>query len=192
VRITTIYEGTSEIMEMTIARDRWQQHLKTGGAYYRDRAAAMTRLNGGQDTVGAAIAALSLQALAAVLEACRIARLTRNQHVLLRLGELICQAECAEAFAQRAADALAGRRHAKSPERFSGAALAAMSRVFAREAAQKIALDGVRWVAGSVDVGSPDVAALLGAIPHDTIRTAQAGLLADMDRVADILYDRAA
>ena len=29
VRITTIYEGTSEIMEMTIARDRWQQHLKT-------------------------------------------------------------------------------------------------------------------------------------------------------------------
>ena len=32
VRITTIYEGTSEIMEMTIARDRWQQHLKTRGA----------------------------------------------------------------------------------------------------------------------------------------------------------------
>ncbi len=29
VRITTIYEGTSEIMEMTIARDRWQQHLST-------------------------------------------------------------------------------------------------------------------------------------------------------------------
>ncbi len=40
VRITTIYEGTSEIMEMTIARDRWQHHLKTSGAYYRDRAAA--------------------------------------------------------------------------------------------------------------------------------------------------------
>ena len=36
VRITTIYEGTSEIMEMTIARDRWQQHLKTGGRYYHD------------------------------------------------------------------------------------------------------------------------------------------------------------
>jgi alkylation response protein AidB-like acyl-CoA dehydrogenase len=192
VRITTIYEGTSEIMEMTIARDRWQQHLKTGGAYYRDRAAAMTRLHGGAGTVGAAHAALALQALAAVLEACRIARLTRNQHVLLRLGELICQAECAEAFVQRAADALAGRRHAKSPERFNAEALAVMSRVFAREAAQKVALDGVRWVAGSVDVGSPDVAALLGAIPHDAIRSAQAGLLADMDRVADILYERAA
>jgi len=191
VRITTIYEGTSEIMEMTIARDRWQQHLKTGGAYYRDRAAAMTTLQRSQAGVGADHAALALQALAAVLEACRVARLTRNQHVLFRLGELICHAECAEAFAQRAADALAGQRHPKSPARFDGAALAAMSRVFAREAAQKVGQEGVRWVAGSVDAGSPDVAALLGAIPHDAIRAAQAGLLADMDRVADVLYDRA-
>ena len=31
VRITTIYEGTSEIMEWTIARDRWQLHLKSRG-----------------------------------------------------------------------------------------------------------------------------------------------------------------
>lgn len=192
VRITTIYEGTSEIMEMTIARDRWQQHLKTSGAYYRDRAAAMTTLHRNRVGVGADHAALALQALAAVLEACRVARLTRNQHVLLRLGELICHAECAEAFAQRAADALAGKRHAKSPDRFSGEALAVMSRVFAREAAQKVGQEGVRWVAGSVDAGSPDVAALLGTIPHDAIRSAQAGLLADMDRVADILYERAA
>ncbi len=109
-----------------------------------------------------------------MLEACRVARLTRNQHVLLRLGELICHAECAEAFARRAADALAGKRHAKSPDRFSGEALAVMSRVFAREAAQKVGQEGVRWVAG------------------DAIRSAQAGLLADMDRVADILYERAA
>ena len=39
VRITTIYEGTSEIMEWTIARDRWQLHLKTRGQYYQEWAA---------------------------------------------------------------------------------------------------------------------------------------------------------
>ena len=33
VRITTIYEGPSEILEMTIARERWQQHPKTQGPY---------------------------------------------------------------------------------------------------------------------------------------------------------------
>ena len=38
VRITTIYEGTSEIMEMTISRDRWQLHLKTRGQYYHEQA----------------------------------------------------------------------------------------------------------------------------------------------------------
>ncbi len=192
VRITTIYEGTSEIMEMTIARDRWQQHLKTSGAYYRNRAAALAALHATQPDVGAQAAALALQALAAVLEACRVARLTRHQHVLFRLGELIGQAECAEAFAQRAAEVLAGRRHAKSPDRYSGTALAAMSRVFAREAAQKLGQEGTRWVAGAVTAGSPDVAALLDSIPQDAIRAEQTGLVDDMDRVADQLYGRAA
>jgi hypothetical protein len=65
-----------------------------------------------------------------------------------------------------------------------------MSRVFAREAAQKLGQEGVRWVAGAVDSGSGDVAALLAAIPHDAVRQAQAGLIDDMDRVADVLYQR--
>jgi alkylation response protein AidB-like acyl-CoA dehydrogenase len=191
VRITTIYEGTSEIMEMTIARDRWQHHLKTGGAYYRDRAMGLTSTHARRPEVGADHAALAAQALAAVLEACRLARLTRNQHVLLRLGELITWVECAESLARRAADTLDGNRHEKSPDRFDGPALAAMSRVFAREAAQKAGLEGVRWVAGSVDADRADIAPLLATIPHDAIRAAQAGLLADMDHVADVLYGRA-
>jgi len=190
VRITTIYEGTSEIMEMTIARDRWQQHLKTSGGYYRDRAATLTSLHRTHPTVGAEYAALAAHSLAAVLEACRVARLTRSQHVLFRLGELITFTECAEAFAQRAADALDGHRHTKSLDRFDGDALATMSRVFGRDAAQKVGQEGVRWVGGSIDAGSADVGPLLATIPHDAIRAAQAGLLADMDRVADVLYAR--
>ena len=64
-----------------------------------------------------------------------------------------------------------------------------MSRVFAREAAQKVALDGSRWVAGALEPDSPVLAGLAG-IPADAIRAVQAGLLADMDRVADVLYGR--
>jgi alkylation response protein AidB-like acyl-CoA dehydrogenase len=190
VRITTIYEGTSEIMEMTVARERWQQHLKSGGSYYRDRAAALMALHRTHPTVGADHAALGFEAMAAVLESCRVARLTRSQHVLFRLGELITFVECAEAFAQRAAAALDGNSHEKSLDRFDGDALAAMSRVFAREAAQKAGQEGVRWVAGAVTAGSADVAPLLATIPHEAIRTAQAGLVADMDLVADVLYGR--
>ena len=44
VRITTIYEGTSEIMEITIARGRWQQHLKSGGDHYHSTARELEAL----------------------------------------------------------------------------------------------------------------------------------------------------
>ena len=185
LRITTIYEGTSEIMEMTIARDRWQQHLKSRGQHYLDRAATLRALHGARPDVGAGTAALAAQALAAVLEACRVGRLTRSQHVLFRLGELVAWTETAETFARRAAAVLDGERYEKSPKRFDGPAMAAMSRVFAREAAQKVALDGPRYV-----VGASDAAGVPLDVPTAEIAAAQAGLLADMDRVGDVLYGR--
>ncbi|NNL65394.1 MAG: acyl-CoA dehydrogenase, partial [Myxococcales bacterium] len=138
VRITTIYEGTSEIMEMSVARGRWQEHLKTRGQHYHDQARALEALEAEAPGCGAACAALALHArhpdvgadnaalaaesLAVVLEACRVARLTRNQHVLFRLGELITFAECAESFAKRAAAELVGEGHEKSLDRFDGPA----------------------------------------------------------------------
>ncbi len=108
VRITTIYEGTSEIMEMTIGRDRWQQHLKTSGRHYHEQAEELEALHRTDAAVGADVAALAHHALAEVMESCRVARLTRNQHVLLRLGELVAWTECAAALARRAARAAAG------------------------------------------------------------------------------------
>src|SRR4029450_11743618 len=128
VRITTIYEGTSEIMEMTIARDRWQEHLKTRGRYHHDRADALEALDGSRPGVGARTAALALHALAEVLERCRTGRLTRQQHVLLRLGELIAYAECAEALCRRAAHAADGTQSPKADGRFDATGLAVLAR----------------------------------------------------------------
>jgi len=185
VRITTIYEGTSEIMEMTIARDRWQQHLKSAGRYYREIASELRALHARHCEVGAGTAALAADALAEVLEACRTSRLTRNQHVLLRLGELIAHAEGAGCFAGRAAAALDGALPDKADHRFDPSVLAAMSRVFARDAAQIVACEGSRWVIGAG--GAAEVRASVGL---DAVTAAQAGLIADMDLVADALYKR--
>jgi alkylation response protein AidB-like acyl-CoA dehydrogenase len=189
VRITTIYEGTSEIMEMTIARDRWQDHLKTRGQYYRDRATELEELHTEHPAVGAGIAALAAHALAELLEWARVDRLTRNQHVLLRFGELIAKAEGAGALARRAARAEAGTLNAKADRRFDAAALSAVSRVWARNAAQDVAEQGLRWTVGA-DSSGRDVAAGASAIGLAAIHAAQAGLLADMNRVADALYGR--
>jgi alkylation response protein AidB-like acyl-CoA dehydrogenase len=188
VRITTIYEGTSEIMEMTIARDRWQQHLKSSGHYYTEIASELRALHARHADVGADAAALASGALASVLEACRAGRLTRSQHVLLRLGELIATAECAATFAARAAAALDGALPAKADHRFDAATLAAMSRIFARDAAQTVAHEGLRWVLGASQ--GADMSAFEAGLRLDAVRAAQAGLITDMDTVADALYGR--
>lgn len=194
VRITRIYEGTSEIMEMTIGRDRWQQQLKSAGRYYPEIASELRALHARHPDVGAGTAALASEALGSVLEACRLGRLTRNQHVLFRLGELIAYAESAACFASRAAAALDGKLPEKADHRFDAPALAAMSRVFARDAAQKVADEGARWVIGAGSTaGGPAASAATSfetSLGLDAVRAAQAGLLADMDYVADALYGR--
>lgn len=191
VRITTIYEGTSEIMEMTIARDRWQVHLKTRGEHYHQQARALESLAARHPAVGANIAALALHALAEVLERARAARLTRHQHLLFRLGELIAHAEVAAAAARRAADVAEGRRRAKGHPRFDATALAAFARIFAREAALRVATEGLRWIRGA-DGTAGEPAALRESLRLDAVVGAQAGLVADMDLAADILFERPA
>jgi alkylation response protein AidB-like acyl-CoA dehydrogenase len=174
VRITTIYEGTSEIMEWTIARDRWQLHLKSRGQYYVDWAARADARHAQSPNVGAGLAAMALRSLAALLERARLDRLTRNQHVLFRLGELIAYAETAALFAERAAAA---------PTKASGleaGTLEAMARVHAREALLKVATEGLRWAVGA---GQTD-ANLKQQLNLDAAVAAQAGLVEDMDRIA--------
>ncbi len=190
VRITTIYEGTSEIMEITVSRDRWQQHLKTRGQHYHERAGELEALAGRDPRCGADVAALALHALAEVLEHARRARLTRNQHVLMRLGERIAFAECAASLARRAAAAAAGQLPEKADRRFGPDALAALARIQAREAALAVAETGLRWVAGADGVAGPEIGAFERSLGLPAIHRAQAGALADMDQVADALYGR--
>jgi alkylation response protein AidB-like acyl-CoA dehydrogenase len=191
VRITIIYEGTSEIMEMTISRDRWQLHLKTRGQHYHDLARQSEALHREHPNVGADTAALALHALAEVLERARVARLTRFQHVLLRLGQLIAFAETAACLARRAGKAQEGRLHEKANDRFNAAALAVISRVFSREAAQKVANDGLRLIVGAGGVAESEIASCESSLGMSAIHRAQAGLIADMDFIADTLYGRA-
>jgi alkylation response protein AidB-like acyl-CoA dehydrogenase len=191
VRITTIYEGTSEIMEMTIARDRWQEHLKTRGEFYRERARELDALHTRRSDVGAHAAALATWALAGALEACRVGRLTRNQHVLLRLGELIAWAECAASLARRAAAAADGSLPAKADKRFDPPVLSTISRVFAREAAQTVAEHGLRWVRGAA-APDTDLTSLEAELRLNEVHAVQTGLVMDMNRIADAIYDRSA
>ena len=192
VRITTIYEGTSEIMEMTISRDRWQSHLKTRGQHYHERAREFEALHAHHPSVGADIAALALHALAEIMEKARVARLTRYQHILLRLGELIAYAECAGSLSRRAALLAEGKLNEKANRRFDATALAAISRIFARDAALKVVEEGLRWVVGAGGISDAEMPGFETSLGLPAIHRAQSGLISDLDYIADVLYGRTA
>jgi hypothetical protein len=177
-------------MEMTVARDRWQQHLKSHGDHYAAAARELEELHARHPDAGAGVAALAHHALAALLEACRVGRLTRHQHVLLRLGALVALVEGSGALARRAVRAAEGRLGPKAASRFPAAALAAISRVNARDVALTVATEGSRWVIGAAEAAEGDAVAV--SLGRPAIERAQAGLLDDLDAVAGAIYGGAA
>jgi alkylation response protein AidB-like acyl-CoA dehydrogenase len=187
-RITRIYEGTSEIMEMTICRDRWQNHLKTHGQFYHDLAKQLEDLHKQNGRVGAQVTSYCMHGLAELLEVARAQRLTRHQHILFRLGELIAYAEGAGSLARRAARSARGEMNPKSHMRFNADSLAALSRIAARDAAMKIVSEGMRWIGGLIS--EAEAKSLENKLFIAPVYRAQAGLIQDMDYVADILYGR--
>ncbi|MCA9735731.1 MAG: acyl-CoA dehydrogenase family protein [Deferribacteres bacterium] len=188
VRITTIYEGTSEIMEMTIFRDRWQEHLKTRGEYYHSKAAEMETLAAANPDTGADLSALALHALAEVLENARVKRLTRNQHIMFRMGELIAIAEGASAMAKRAIRAKRKELDEKTDRRFNTNALTLISRIAAREAAMKVAEEGMRWTCAADGLSEAEMIAFENKLQLSKIHRIQGGMLTDMDSLVDVIY----
>jgi alkylation response protein AidB-like acyl-CoA dehydrogenase len=200
VRITTIYEGTSEIMEWTIARDRWRAHLQTRGQYYTQMAPTLDDLHARVPTVGADIVAHSLRALNYIMERARADRLTRNQHILFRLGEWIALAETAAAMAHYAANGASPGSDptASGVHPYSQPVVQAMSRIYAREAGLRIASEGMRWLLGAEDSAAPASRSESGADKEHALENAlnlaafyraQQGLLADSDLVAQALRE---
>jgi len=186
VRITTIYEGTSEIMQWTVSRDRWRIHLQERGGFYRKMAESLEALHREDPQVGADVAALAVRAVLETTERCRVGRLTRNQHVLFQLGELMTRAEIAANFAQYAA----GRGAAKYQPFFAPSVVKVMSRIYARETALDIPGLAIRLVRGMDAVDDAGMAAFEQALLSSRINAAAKGLMSDLDVVAKAIVEQ--
>jgi alkylation response protein AidB-like acyl-CoA dehydrogenase len=138
--------------------------------------------------LGADVLGCCLHGLAELLEVARVQRLTRHQHILFRLGELIAFGEGAASLARRAARAGEGTLSPKSHSRFNAENLAVFSRVAARDAAMRIVSEGIRWIGGLISESDAATLEKKLFIPH--VYRAQAGLIQDMDFIADVLYER--
>ncbi len=152
VRITSIYEGTSEIQQSIIGLYRWKDTVRGKGEVYNRLAEALDATHAEAGHVGAGLAAAALRGLNDVILAGHAAKITRHQLALFRLADLMARCEVAGACARKAASLAA-----------EGSALADMhaaaSRVFARQAVQAVVLGAVSLVPGFVEDGGAEAVA---------------------------------
>ncbi len=176
IKIAKIYEGTSEILQMTVYRNRWQEHLKSKGGYYENMAREMDAAHIKNPNLGADSAALCFRGLVAILDACRAQRLTRHQYVTFKLGDLIACAEVAHAFVY-----VCAQDKYFDGVRFDKETYEAMCRVNTRETAFNVVSEGMKLVAGAGQVDAASLAAQTGFVQ---IMAKQQQILQDMDMIS--------
>jgi alkylation response protein AidB-like acyl-CoA dehydrogenase len=128
VRITTIYEGTSEIQQNIIGTHRWRMVVKTRGGFYRDMATSLRELGTGE------AAALAADAMAETVLACHAKKLPREQWVMFELARLAAEVETAVVAARRAANDQSPRSDLSLP----------CARLHAGAAARDVVVTGLR------------------------------------------------
>jgi len=180
VRITTIYEGTSEIQQSIIGTNRWRSVVRSKGAFYTDQAEALGEL--AVEGVGLEAAALAANALAQTVLICHAMRLPREQWVLFELARLMAEVETAIALARKAA-----RTELGSPQ---AELIHPCSRLHASSAAREVVFTGLTLLESSGRFSASDIATFRREVRFDDMVATAGGGLEDMARVTEALLGR--
>ncbi len=185
VRITTIYEGTSEIQRSIIFMYRWKETVRSNGAYYAGQAAEMDALHAEYPVAGADVVARSLRALNNVILHMHKMRQTRHQMVMFTLADLMACAEVAAALANKAAGL------AKAQDR-EAETFAAMSSAFAAKTAMRVLAGGKICATALAAPGetNEDIAKIIGVLDEELPPASYAGLWYHMALVGEDLKQR--
>jgi len=183
VKITCIYEGTSEIQQNIISTFRWKKTWKTKGGFYTALADEMESLAANGVDAGCRRIAGAARAVNAAVMLAHRHRLTRQQIVMFHLADMMTYVEVGAALARRAgAQTVAGSAESEKTR--------CMSRVFAAEVAQLVCLNAVRVAMGPGMLAPEITAQFLADIGYEKLLTAGRAVVQDMDRLADMLFGR--
>ncbi len=101
VKITTIYEGTSEIQQLIIGTMRWKAVVSSKGAVYEDMAKRMDEAHSSDAGLKADVLAGVIRQLNRVFEEAHKAKAVRQQHVIFELATLTSAVETAAALVSK-------------------------------------------------------------------------------------------
>lgn len=173
VKITTIYEGTSEIQQLIVSTLRWRETVRSKGGLYQAVTDAAAALHQNRGDIGAGTIAGLAALLNLLFKEVHETKLTRQQHVMFRLATFATLVETGAALCRKTAQALD-----------DGAAdaeyLQLCSRVNAALSAQEAYTIATEILYGSGQWTADEAAAILGASSFDHAAS-QTGLLPDMD-----------
>ena len=183
VKITCIYEGTSEIQQNIISTFRWKKTRKTKGAYYDGLAEEMDKLEAQCDDAGCRYIGLAARALNKTIFLVNDNRLTREQYVMFALADMMMHVEVAAGLARQAAAFNGGN----NPE---AEKICLFSRLFANEIAELVSGDILKILLGSGVFEPEQISAFLTETSHAALADSYQNIIPAMNRAADIIFNR--
>jgi alkylation response protein AidB-like acyl-CoA dehydrogenase len=172
VKVLTIYEGTSEIQKNIISVFRLRATVRSKGRYYLDMADA---LEGLPEDCGARFLSAAIRVLNQIILNVRAAKLTKSQHVMFLLADMMAWCEVGKALCEKAA----GYDRTQRPPEYMKAA----ARLFARDVSEKVYVNGFK-ISYGCDKDMPEAMESLNTMNLSEVMRAR---LRDMDLVAEEL-----
>ncbi len=183
VKITCIYEGTSEIQQSIISTFRWKNTRKSKGEFYGSIASEMEKLDTVVGDAGCRLYGLSAGVLNETIMRVHDNRLIRQQYVMFNLADMMTHVEVGASLARKAV----ALTEAGSPE---AETIKIMSRIFADEVAQLVTRYALKILMGSGVFDQKAVSDFMETVSYNELFFSGQNVINDMDMVADILFER--
>jgi alkylation response protein AidB-like acyl-CoA dehydrogenase len=183
VKITCIYEGTSEIQQNIISTFRWKKTRKTKGEYYDSVASEMDRLESECSEAGCRYISLAARALNKTIFLVNDHRLTREQFIMFALADMMMYVEVAASLARNAVSFT--RDGSPDAEK-----TCVFSRLFVNEVAELVSRNMLKILLGSGVFAPEKTSEFLLETSHATLVESYRNMIPDMDRAADIIFKR--
>jgi alkylation response protein AidB-like acyl-CoA dehydrogenase len=178
VKITCIYEGTSEVQQSIVSTFRWKKTRKTKGAYYDGIAEDLEGLAEPNDEAGCRVAAACARLLNRCIDFAHENRLTRHQQVMFALADMMARVEVADAISRQAATG-------------NDPILRATARVFAHTCARLVTENIHLIVLGTGGIDTTAAETFLSSLDLTILEASYRRVIDDMDQIADHIFQRA-
>ena len=183
VKITCIYEGTSEIQQNIISTFRWKNTRKSKGEFYGSIVSEMEKLDTVVGDAGCRLYGLSAGVLNETIMRVHDNRLIRQQYVMFNLSDMMTHVEVGASLARKAV----ALTEAGGPE---AETIKIMSRIFADEVAQLVTRNALKILMGSGVFDQKAVSDFMETVSYNELFFSSQNIINDMDMVADILFER--